>query len=365
MNKRDFLKNAGLMTGAAMSAGWSGRLLAQSKPINLKFDSYVTETAGPSYMDEWFLKELETRSNGAVRVRRYWAQSLNKVGEHLAAVRDGTSEISLITPQYYHAQLPVTRGLDWYYRCNRADALLQVCRDVYEQFEPWRDEWEKRYGIKVLYWTNWYYAPLVTREPIKSLDDIRGKRFRGVGAANDVITRLGGTAIPMAAPEVYTALERGILDGVSGFDFLSAVAYKLHEIAPYITSIGDGAHAASAVGINLRVWNAFPDDIKQICNDLVEEIYTRKYTEIYTATAQRTVKTVLDAGGKFSALSEADIARARALVQPAQTQLWLDNVAKPAGIDGERMQALIDQAIAKHDPNGSLKRPDELAAALG
>jgi len=360
MKKRTFLTTAAAVAGA----GWSGHLWAQPKPINIKFDSYVTETAGPSYMDEWFLKELEKRSEGAVKVRRYWAQSLNKVGEHLAAVRDGTSEMSLITPQYYHAQLPVTRGLDWYYRCNRADALHLVCRDIYDRFEPLRDEWEKRYGIKVMYWTNWYYAPLFTRTPIKSLEDIRGKRFRGVGAANDVITRLGGTAIPMAAPEVYTALERGVLDGVSGFDFLSGVAYKLHEIAPHITSIGDGAHAATAVGINMRVWNKFPDSIKNICQQLVQEIYGGKYTEIYTDTAQRYVKTVLKEGGTFSALSDAEIAKARTLVQPAQTQQWIDNVAKPAGIDGSRMQSLIDALIAKYDPQAGLKRPDELALEL-
>jgi len=362
VKKRTFLKSAGLLAGAGLSAGWSGQLLAQSKPITIKYDSYVPETAGPSRLDEWFLKELETRSNGAVRVRRYWAQSLNKVGEHLAALRDGTSEMSLISPPYYHAQLPVTRGLDWYYRINRADTMHRVCRDLYEQFQPLRDEWEKRYGIKVMYWTNWYYCPLVTREPLKSIEDIRGKRFRGVGASNDVITRLGGTAIPMAGPEVYTALERGVLDGVSGFDFLSAVAYKLHEIAPYFTNIGDGAHSAAAVCINMRVWNAFPESIKKICNDLVAEIYTAKYTEIYADTAQRYVKTVLAEGAKFASLPETEIAKARTLVQPAQTQLWLDNVAKPAGIDGERMQALIDQLIAKYSPQGSLKRPDELAA---
>jgi len=106
-------------------------------------------------------------------------------------------------------------------------------------------------------------------------------------------------------------LERGVLDGVSGFDFISAVAYKLHEIAPYFTNIGDGAHAGCAVGINLRVWNAFPDSIKQICNALVEEIYAGKFSEIYSAAAQRNVKTVLDAGGKFASLPDAEIARAR------------------------------------------------------
>ncbi|MEI2415981.1 TRAP transporter substrate-binding protein DctP [Orrella sp. JC864] len=362
MKRRDFIKTAGLLAGVAAPAVWSARAYAASKPVSIKFDSYISETAGPSRLDEWFLQQLEQRSNGQVKVRRYWSQSLNKVGEHLSAVRDGTSEMSLISPGYYQAQLPVTRGLEWYFRMQRADALQLVCRDVYEQFEPLRTEWEQRYRSKVMYWTNWYYAPLVTREPIRSVEDIRGKRIRGYGVANDVIQRLGGTAVPMAAPEVYTALERGVLDGVYGFDFITAVAYKLHEIAPHFTDIGDGPHGPSATIINQRTWQSFPDPVKAICDDIVAEIYAGKYNEIFDAAARQYVKTALAEGAKFSSLSDEEKARARQLVQPAQVQSWVERVAKPAGIDGEGMQALIGQAIAKYDPQGKLLRFDELAA---
>lgn len=363
MKRRDFFKGSAALVGAGMLGSLSLSAFAQ-KRINIKFDSYVSETAGPSRLDQWFLSELEKRTQGSVRVRRYWAQSLNKVGEHLSAVRDGTSEMSLIAPGYYQAELPVSRGLDWYYRMNRADALLLVCRDVYEKFEPLRQEWEVRHRAKVMYWTNWYYAPLITREPIKSLDDIKGKRIRGYGVATEVIERLGGTAVPMAAPEVYTALERGVLDGVYGFDFISSVAYKLHEIAPYITDIGDGPHAPSATVMSMKTWESLPADIQKVCNEIVEEIYAGKYAEIFGAAAREYVVKAKAEGAKFASLPDAEKARARSLVQPAQVEGWIERVAKPAGIDGVRMQALVDEAIARYDGKGSLKRPIEIAAEL-
>lgn len=361
MKRRNFLQASSVLAAGAFPAIWPGGAHA-AKPVNIKFDSYISETAGPSRLDEWFLKELERRTNGEVKVRRYWAQSLNKVGEHLSAVRDRTSEMSLISPGYYQAQLPVTRGLEWYYRMNRADALQLVCRDVYDQFEPLRREWEDRYRSKVLYWTNWYYAPLVTREPIRSVADIRGKRIRGYGIANDVIERLGGTAVPMAAPEVYTALERGVLDGVYGFDFITAVAYKLHEIAPHFTEIGDGPHGPSATIINKRVWDSFSAPVRQVSDEIVAEIYGGKYTEIFEAAAREYVATAKKEGAIFTSLPDAEKARARAIIQPAQANGWIERVAAPAKIDGKAMQALVEQAIAKHDPQGRLKRFDELAA---
>lgn len=358
MKRRHFLR-----TGVATAGG----LFVASAPTilraatSLKFDSYVTETAGPSWVDRWYLDELEKRTNGEVSIRRYWSGSLNKVGEHLAAARDGTSEMTLISPGYYQAELPVTRGLEWYYRMNRADALQRVCRDVYEAFDPLRAEWEQRHRSKVLYWTNWNYAPLVMREPISSLEDLKGKRIRGYGVATDVIEALGGTAIPMAAPEVYPALERGILDGVYGFDFVTAVAYKLHEIAPNFYDIGDGPHAPAATIMNKQVYDGLPEDVRSVSNDIVQELYNGKFTEIYEDALGRYVETMKAEGGALSTVSDEEKQRARDLVQPAQVNRWLEETASQAGIDGEQMQALIGEAIAKHDPEGTMRRPYEIS----
>lgn len=359
MQRRNFLKTAGALAGAGALGGLPFSALAQKK-TSFKFDSYVTETAGPSGLDQWFLTELEKRSGGQVNVRRYWSGSLNKVGEHLAAVRDNTSEMSLISPGYYQADLPVTRGLEWYFRMERADSLLLVCRDVYDQFQPLRDEWEKRHKSKVMYWTNWNYAPMITRRPINSIEDFKGMRIRGYGVATDVIEALGGTAVPMAAPEVYTALERGVLDGVYGFDFITAVAYNLHEIAPHFTDIGDGPHAPAATVMNVDYWNSLPENVQKICNELVDEIYDSAYNTVIDRSTRQYVDRAVSEGVKFNIWSDDLKKTARDAVQPAQVNKWVETVAKPNGIDGPEMQKLIDAAIAKHAPAGKLLRPEEI-----
>lgn len=360
MQRRNFLKTAGAIAGASAFGSLPFSVLAQKK-TSFKFDSYISETAGPSALDQWFLTELEKRSGGQVDIRRYWSASLNKVGEHLSAVRDNTSEMSLISPGYYQAELPVTRGLEWYFRMERADALLLVCRDVYEQFEPLRDEWEKRHKSKVMYWTNWTYAPLITRTPINSLEDFKGKRIRGYGVATDVIEALGGTAVPMAAPEVYTALERGVLDGVYGFDFITAIAYNLHEIAPHFTDMGDGPHAPSATIMNIDYWNSLPENIQGICNEIVDEIYGGQYFNVINQATRKYVERATTEGVKFNIWPDDLKQTAKNAVQPAQVDKWVETVAKPAGIDGVKMQELIDAAIAKHGPAGKLLRPEEIA----
>jgi len=360
MKRRTFLKTSAATGGVFIL----GAPAIVSAATNLKFDSYISETGGPSWIDRWYLDELEKRTDGEVQIRRYWSGSLNKVGEHLAAARDGTSEMTLISPGYYQAEVPVTRGLEWYYRMNRADALQLVCRDVYEQFEPLRAEWEQRHRSKVLYWTNWNYAPLVMREPINSIEDIKGKRIRGYGIATDVIEALGGTAIPMAAPEVYQSLERGVLDGVYGFDFVTAVAYKLHEIAPNFYDIGDGPHAPAATIMNKQVYDGLPDDVRQVSDEIVAELYGGKFGDIYEEVLARYVETAEAEGVTLGTIPDEEKERARELVQPAQVNNWVENIAPGAGIDGEEMQAIVDEAIAKYDPQGTLRRPYEISQGL-
>lgn len=358
MKRRSFLKTGAAVAGAGLVTGLPSLVMAKT---SLKFDSYVSDKAGPSWIDDWFFSELEKRTNGEVAVKRYWSGSLNKVGAHLGAVRDGTSETTLISPGYYQAELPVTRGLEWYYRMTRADALQQVCRDVYDNFEPLRQEWEGRHRSKVLYWTNWNYAPMILREPIDSIDGLKGKRIRGYGVATDVIESLGGTAMPIAAPEVYQALERGVLDGVYGFDFVTAIAYKLHEIAPNFYDIGDGPHAPAATIMNIQVWNGMPDDVKKVAEGIVDDLYGGKFSEIYQGVLKNSVVKALKEGVTIRTISDADKARAKALVQPGQVNKWLEGPAKQAGIDGAAMQVEVEKAIAKYDPKGTLKTPFEIS----
>jgi len=360
MKRRTFIKSGAAAASGAFIMGTPSLVLADT---SLKFDSYVSETAGPSWIDRWYLDELEKRTEGEVNIRQYWSGSLNKVGEHLAASRDGTSEMTLISPGYYQAELPVTRGLEWYFRMNRADALQQVCRDIYEQFDPLRAEWEERHRSKVLYWTNWNYAPMILREPINSIEDIKGKRIRAYGVSADVVEALGGTAIPMAAPEVYQALERGILDGVYGFDFVTAIAYKLHETAPEFYDIGDGPHAPATTIMNKQVYDGLPEDVRKVSDGIVDEIYGGKFSAIYEEVLARYVKIAESEGVTLHTIPDDQKAMAKDLVQPAQVNAWLDGPAKQAGIDGEKMQSLIDDAIAKYDAKGTLKRPYEISQA--
>ena len=367
LSRRDFLKSTVAVGAGAMAFGSVRGILnaapkkAGDKAWKMKYDCYITQTAPTAQLDNWFLDKIVEKGKGQIKVEKYWASSLHKVGEHLPAVRDGISEISLISYGYYPAMVPLSRGLEWYYKgCNHSDTLLRVCRDMYEMYKPLRDEWEINNNSKVLYFTNWDYCPLLMKKPVSKVEDLKGLKIRGYGIGADTMDRLGGRGMPVIAAEVYPSLERGILDGVFAFCFITADKMKLCEQAPYIVEIGAGAHAPTTVIMNMDLWKALPTNLKDIFLETANEIYDWQYVKLYGRLLDESVDNIVKIGGKFSKWPDAEIEKARHLVQPAQCNAWIEKVAKPKGFNGVEFQAKVDELISKYEPQGKLPIPYDI-----
>src|SRR3546814_5256134 len=73
-------------------------------------------------------------------------------------------------------------------------------------------------------------------EPPLKLADWKGKRVRAKGGLGDAMRLLGATPTSVPAPEVYTSLERGMINAAA-FPFTTAHAsFRLHEVAAWLTS---------------------------------------------------------------------------------------------------------------------------------
>jgi len=365
LTRRDFLKTT-VLSGATVGATLSlapGLSFAKAKKkgvYTMKYDCYIGQTAEPAALDDWFLDEIVKRSDGQIKINKFWSGSLHKVGQHLPAIRDGLSEISLIAYGYYPSDVPLSRGLEWYYMgCDHADVLLKVCRDMYNNTPELRDEWEKRNNAQVLYFTNWSYCPFYMKEPMTSIDFLKGKKIRGYGIGAETVNRLGGQGMPVVAGEVYTSLERGILDGVFAFAFITAEKMKLHEQAPYIVESGAGAHAPTTVVMNRPLWLSLPDNLKEVINSTIEDIYDHQYTELYSKLMIESVGAMVKGGAKFSILPDSEIKKAAAMVQPAIVNEWAEKIAKPLGFDGYAFINEIRALIKKYEP-GKLMNPWEV-----
>ena len=105
------------------------------------------------------------------------------------------------------------------------------------------------------------------KDKVESLDDFKGKKTRSHSAAlSDWIEGMGASAQFIAFSEVYTALERGILDcGVTGAD--ASHGQRWYEVTDYMIGPLISWPFVNNV-INADKWNSIPADLQNI---LIEE----------------------------------------------------------------------------------------------
>ena len=84
-----------------------------------------------------------------------------------------------------------------------------------------------------------------SRKPIRTVEDLKGTKWRTAGAAAEIASTLGASTVILAGGEVYPALERGVVDAIEWAT--PSINYPLgfHKIAKYIILPGVHQPAAS------------------------------------------------------------------------------------------------------------------------
>jgi TRAP-type C4-dicarboxylate transport system substrate-binding protein len=130
------------------------------------------------------------------------------------------------------------------------------------------DEYSK---YKVLCWFNLDPMMLFTTKKVTKMEDLKGLKIRARGrASTEIVERLGASPVASEVGELYPALERGIVDGVT--TCITAFSMmKLYEVCKYLV---DEPLYGGLVPILMskRSWDKLPCDIKLVIEQVNKEL---------------------------------------------------------------------------------------------
>ncbi|MDX9872591.1 MAG: TRAP transporter substrate-binding protein DctP [Clostridia bacterium] len=345
--------------GGGVQKEGSGAAQDAEKTWTLKYDYYSIENSEPAIIDKWYFDEVAARSNGRIKVEYYWAGALRKTGEHYGAVRDGLSELSFLNYGYYSAELPISRGVEWKWRpgLESPDGLNKAINKLYEETEVWKQEYERN-NIKVLYMSNWGAEACLFKTPVLSIDQLKGLKARTYGVEGDVMKILGAIPMSIANNETYTSIESGVIDCITSFGLRTAAGMRLHEQAKHIVDIGAGVQGPSAVVINLDLWNAFPQEIRDIFLEVREELLDHKWAAIMNNTVQEAVTMMIADGAEFHAWPAEVAKQAAGIAVPMQEQNWINDKVSMKLMSEQECKAFLaklDKYAAEFTLNAEVK----------
>jgi len=263
MKRRQFIKAASVGLAATAIAAPA---VAQSMP-ELK---WRLTASWPKSLDtlfggaEVFAKAVGEATDNKFQIQTFAAGEIVPALQALDAASNGTVELGHTASYYYFGKDPtfafgtsVAFGPNqrlnqgWYYNGGGREAL---------------NEFYKKFNVTMLVGGNtgcqmggWF------RKEINSVDDLKGLKFRIGGFPGRVIAKLGGVPQLIGAPDIYPALEKGVIDAaewVGPYDDEKLGFYKVAKNY-YTPGWWEGGSMIN-VFINLDKWNALPKNYQAV-----------------------------------------------------------------------------------------------------
>lgn len=243
---------------------------------------------------EWFGSEVEKRSNGAISVTLVSLPELGLTGfELVRVIKAGLVDVADILPTYVAGDVPMLEGAD-------LPALypdFPTAARAHEAFMPVLNRHQDQLGGVVLGLYHWPRQILWSRKPVRSLDDLKGMRIRVYGTAlAEMFSSLGAAPVSIAFAEVYTALERGAVDGGIAATY-SGYALKWYEVTKYHIEMNLGPVIGTLV-VGRRTWDALTPERQQMLTQLGAE-FTQRAREVTRRTTQEGIEKSRERGVEY------------------------------------------------------------------
>ncbi|WP_289051647.1 TRAP transporter substrate-binding protein [uncultured Psychrobacter sp.] len=229
---------------------------------------------------EPWAKKVEEDSNGRLKVEVYPSATLSKADTAYESTVKGTIDIGSQVQGYTSGRFPLTQIAELPGLSNSSTQTGCMLQTLYENGAI-SSEYEDSH---LLFMFATGPGTLHTTDKlIRTPEDMKGMRIRRPSAvAGDIIESMGASPVGLPANDIYTSLQRGVVDGLS-FPWEAITTFKLDELTKYHTNIPFYS-SALMMTMNKEKYESLPDDLKKVIDDNSGMALTKKVGKMWDRT---------------------------------------------------------------------------------
>lgn len=326
---------------------------AQAKEtVTLRFATFLPpKDVIPGVLNEW-AQELKTRSDGRIRVVFYHSQSLVKIPEMLDAVSSGTADMAFLNTVPFPDRLPLSQimGMPLMLFSTSEDAA-QVWWALYQKYPELQQEYTKT-GMKAIFVGMPGPNQIEGRVPIKTLEDLKGlKAAVETREESKAFSLFGAAPVTQEGSEKYTSMERGVVE-TSTQNYNGSKIWKTYQIAGSFTENVDISYRVCPIVINLKKYNAMPEDLRKIFDELNDGKYwSARCGQANDKSNEQSKKELIAYHEKHKnpgiyVLPDAEKEKLRKLAMPINEE-WIKEMEEK-GLPGKAMFEDVQKMAAEH-----------------
>lgn len=217
---------------------------------------------------EKFNEELQSRSNGRMKVEIFPASQLGQEKDMIQQIESGVVDFGFITNAYMSTRAPYFNAWFLPFLFDSTDEVIQmkdseIAKKMLEKLKE-----QRIIGMDYLFTGNHHF--LMSKGAIDSPRDLQGMKMRTTGAPiiNETFEKLGATATTIPVNEVYTALQTGVVEGIHA-SVDGTITQRFHEVAKDYSLISAFAFPAIVVSSEKTMNNLSPED-RKIVNEAMK-----------------------------------------------------------------------------------------------
>ncbi|MFA5316899.1 MAG: TRAP transporter substrate-binding protein [Dehalococcoidales bacterium] len=290
--------------------------------IELSYSVFFPSTHANAIAAEEWAKEIETRTEGKVKITIFPGGTLTPADQCYDGVVKGLSDIGMTALAYTRGRFPLMEGLDLPLGYTNGTMATNIANEIYREFTP-----DELADTHTLYLHAHGPGLLHTKKPVSSLEDIQGMKIRCTGLAAKIVEALGGTPVAMDQGETYEALQKGTVAGTFG-PIETLKGWKHAEVIDYTTDTSMiGYTTVMWVGMNKQKWESLPEDIQEIITEVSDQ-YIAVHAKAWDDADEEGLAYTLEQGNEIIILSDTEAARWVDAVSVLPNQYIADMVAE-------------------------------------
>lgn len=220
-----------------------------------------------------FVDKANAAAKGTFQINFVGGPEAMPTFEQAEALRKGVMDMNFTPSSYYAGNMPEIDALvggnvaPWEARANGGLDMLNKIQQ--QKMNAYMLGWVE-YGARF----NFYLKTAPKLRP-DGLPDLTAVKMRGAPAYRELLTMLGANFVNIAGPEVYTALERGTVDGLAwpavGIMDFGWERFVKHKVTPEFFNLD------IVINVNVDKWKALTPQSRDLLTKLVIEWERESY----------------------------------------------------------------------------------------
>ena len=323
------------LTGASVAAG-SAALAAPAVHAQSKIRWRMQTYAGAALAEHVITPAIESFNRVAgdeMEIELFFADQLVPTGELFRAMQRGTIDAVQSDDDSMASPTEVTVFGGYFPFACRYSLDVPVLFNQYGLGEIWDAEYSE-VGVKWLSGGAWDPCHFATKDPIHSLEDLKGKRVFTFPTAGRFLSQFGVVPVTLPWEDIEVAVQTGELDGVAWSGITEDYTVGWADVTNYfLTNNISGAWAGSFFA-NMDSYNALPDHLKELLKLTMDSSHYYRQWWYWGGEAHLRVQ-----GTKMQLTSIPD--EEWAMVEAAAREFW-DEIAAESETKAKVVQILKD-----------------------